>query len=45
MLKDLLNDFIGILSKNEKLNGGFPNNAMMKTALWEQFKFRYQQRT
>ena len=33
------------VSKNEKLNGGFPNNAMMKTALWEQFKFRYQQRT
>ena len=43
MLKDLLKNFTGMLIKKEEKNHGFPDTQAMRTALFGQVAFRYEQ--
>lgn len=44
MLKDLLADFKATLLEKEKKNGGFPDTEAMRTALFGQLAFQYEQK-
>ena len=44
MVKDLVKKYVDGLKKLEQMNGGFPDTEAMRTALFGQIAFKYEQK-
>lgn len=43
MMNRIVDDFVAVLEQKAKLNGGFPDTESMRTALFGQVAFKYEQ--